>query len=147
MEYMNMWGSWQEWVENAKTMLCPYGVPGDRLWVRETHTLAEAVIGYDADGSPRRAPLYRATSLIADAPGVKWRSSIHMPRWACRLVLEVVDVRPERLCDISETDAQAEGLESRAVFEVGWDRINGKRAPWASNPWVWVVTFRRTESR
>lgn len=81
-----------------------------------------------------------------------------MPRWASRITLEVTGVRVERLQDISEEDASAEGVEMydsatgdvfygpRDAFMALWETINGKRAPWASNPWVWVIEFRRVQA-
>lgn len=138
---------------------CPYGAPGDRLWVRETWAKAGEV-GDDIE--------YRADN--PDPLGARWRPSIHMPRWASRLLLEVTAVRVERLQDISEDDACAEGVQeldgtldelalyarakkmgecatdSRVWFAELWDSINGTRAPWASNPFVWVVSFKRTEN-
>lgn len=171
----------------------PYGGPGDRLWVRETFASLD-VNGHKS--SPREAhfvvlldgaQVYRDGTVFAGLPeysrgafdGIKWRPSIHMPRWASRILLEVVSVRVERLQEITEEDARREGLDrnskdggrtwkygvadrdglpgtdddglpwhewstsARTAFAKLWDRINGKRAPWASNPWVWRVEFRR----
>lgn len=90
----------------------------------------------------------------------RWRSSIYMPRWASRITLEITDIRVERLQDISEEDARAEGVgvhggwnadeteyavNARGPFSRLWDSINAKRHPWASNPWVWVIEFRRAK--
>lgn len=125
---------------------CPYGVPGDRLWVRETW----CADGLD-DGS---APLYHFRADGDHDPEATWRPSIFMPRTACRIVLDVTGVRIERVQDISEADAKAEGPELlpdpmqdtprrwRDSYRTLWDSINGKRAPWDSNPWVWVVEFK-----
>ena len=130
---------------------CPYGTAGSKLWVRETWA--------DTMGDPPTA-VYRADGERHPASHLKWTPSIHMPRWASRLTLEIVNVRVERLQEISEADAKAEGdknpfdghlhndgtpIESSAVlrFKCLWDSINAKRAPWASNPWVWVVEFRK----
>ena len=152
---------------------CPYGVPGDRLWVRETWAVDaplaqvrrenEDMMGPSGFG---HGPYFRAEPVHENS-GLKWRPSIFMPRWACRLVLEVTAVRVERLQDISEADARAEGCEQKRYlvnpFKTGalrarfsgevstfkesyallWDSLNAKRAPWSSNPWVWVVEFRR----
>lgn len=155
---------------------CPYGGPGDRLWVREKVTLVrghgeraslhgpeEASIKYDADGTTTRVPVPDTDRTFP------WkrltRPSIHMPRWACRLVLEVEDVRVEHLQDISVEDAWAEGSWNRwyetcaqkgwafdpvmvdavSKFRDAWNTINGPGA-WDANPWVWVVTFRRVSA-
>jgi len=118
----------------------PYGKPGDRLWVRETHYVFSA--GYK-DGRDRHI-VYRATE--PDAP-CGWTPSIHMPRWASRITLEVVSVRVERVQDISEADAASEGTPilqggNRTEFRMLWDSINAKRGyGWDANPWVWVIEF------
>ena len=98
-------------------MPCPYGQPGDRLWVRETW---QAVSGNDrarhimTHPRPDRGWLEYAATPRADEPAYKWRPSIHMPRWASRITLEVTGVRVERLQDISEADALAEGISRLA---------------------------------
>jgi hypothetical protein len=152
-------------------LACPYGADGDRLWVRETWQAWRQInVEYDEWEVEtdvelmRNATLeYRATS---DSLG-PWRPSIFLPRWASRITLEITEVRVQRLQDISEDDALAEGCSGhdpdpvdqggaiyawkgrssapcpRAHFLALWDGINGKRAPWASNPWVWAITFRR----
>jgi hypothetical protein len=132
---------------------CPYGIPGDRLWVRETFCHA-TLTGYDArkDGGDY---WYRATDEgLCDGP---WKPSIFMPRWASRILLEITEVRVERVQDISEKDAGAEGAWRTPAgcshysieppeFETLWDSINAKRGySWESNPWVWVISFRRIE--
>lgn len=135
----------------AKWFTCPYGQPGDRLWVRETWHLW---------GPPEHQTLaFRAD--CADAENYTWRPSIFMPRWASRITLEITDVRVERVQAISKADVLAEGI-SRYTFAKGaisatppdprwkfielWDGINAKRGySWASNPWVWVLTFTRVQ--
>ena len=127
---------------------CPYGSPGDRLWVREA---------WADDGRRFR---YRAVPELPLWPG-PWCPSIHMPRRASRITLEVTEVRVERLQDISPADATAEGVvelsgaqrpdhayDVSSFFEPAWDAINGKRAgcSWADNPWVWAVTFKRVRT-
>lgn len=119
--------------------LCPYGGPGDRLWVRETW--CEFI---DDQG--------RAVACAADgwaecpAEDDRWRPSIFMPRWASRITLEITGVRVERIQDISEEDAQSEGVPIPILFISLWDEINGNRGyGWESNPWVWVVEFKRVE--
>lgn len=150
---------------------CPYGEPGDRLWVREAFALSQR----DPDDYEVSMcepwwwdpPVYRAGT--ADGEWTRWdgrrhvpipppwRPSIHMPRWASRLTLEVTSVRVERVQSISEEDARAEGVTPGAVgdvtcwraFRVLWDSINGERegCSWKANPWVWVVGFRRATPR
>jgi hypothetical protein len=120
---------------------CPFGQPGNsRLWVRETWLKTTGgTIWYRADGH--------------DIAKGHWRPSIFMPRWACRLVLELTAVRVERVQDITVPDALAEGIQHSTMnapaveFRWLWDSINAKRGySWASNPWVWVLTFRRLEA-
>lgn len=157
---------------------CPYGGPGDRLWVRETwglHIHTDYTC-WNRDSIRGRSPEDLACSwalaYAADATSVYdfWRPSIHMPRWASRITLDVTSVRVERLQDITEEDARAEGVEPMKgvgadqpiidvprrgrtqgthphvlAFAVLWDTINGKRAHWQSNPWVWVISFRRVD--
>jgi hypothetical protein len=132
---------------------CPYGVPGDRLWVRETFAWLA-----DGTGCPDDAGvLYRATDPGWDdeETGLRWRPSIFMPRAASRILLEITDLRVERLQAISEADAKAEGapLEQPVMgppchvlgFLNIWETINGAGS-WDANPWVWVVSFRRLPS-
>ena len=131
----------------------PYGYKGDRLWVRETW----------AEKSGKLAPYCSNIQYRADGDdlvwALKWKPSIHMPRWASRITLEVLDVRVERVQEISDIEAMAEGIHtgvchkmgmqnagSRNEFSALWDRINFKRGfGWGKNPWVWVVEFRRIE--
>lgn len=150
---------------------CPYGAPGDRLWVREAWTFVnmtedKVCIAYPADGPdlPNRPMIKVGPDVIERlwAGRDPWmhrsRPSIHMPRWASRLTLEVTNVRVERVHEITEEDAQAEGCEEYAFTEQGrvgmviparddfaalWDRINAKRGfGWGANPWVWAISFR-----
>lgn len=143
--------------EGALFYRCPYGQPGDRLWVRETWGDPYG----PSDDIERRLKevIYKASSEVGlyGYEG-KWRPSIFMPRWASRILLEVVSIRVERLNDISEADAVAEGCETVCMTPTGedngsaiygpdgyaalWDHINGAGS-WESDPWVWVVEFKR----
>lgn len=148
--------------ESGGMIHCPYGKPGDCLWVRETWR-------DEVPGCPSGLT-YRADHIHPDGDGptvIKWKPSIFMPRAASRILLELVDVRLERLQDISEEDAIAEGVErdgelwkcycgkcpegyprrtsATASFMSLWDSINRKTYPWNSNPWVWALTFKRLE--
>ena len=148
---------------------CPFGQPGDRLWVRESWTAdaqVDAVAPRDlSQGEPIHYPAdrgVRQTGCAMITPG-KGRPSIHMPRWASRILLEITDVRVERLQDISDEQAKAEGVrlytdhaelgdwwhvegidtysaDPRKSFELLWSSVGGD---WGANPWVWVVSFRR----
>ena len=124
---------------------CPYGVPGDQLWVRETFMDLGACFLYRADANAEQE-----RAIVA--PGQRWKPAIHMPRAASRINLEITDVRVERLQEISEADAEAEGVANSLHLQGGrfanenfahlWDMINGDGS-WDANPWVWVVEFRR----
>jgi hypothetical protein len=173
-------------VESGGTFFrCPYGKPGDILWVRETFCIenSKGVPGDPpfSDGRPIRhhddenwgpwweQPHYRATDPTPELevgtgdPGVKWRPSIFMPRWASRILLKITVVRVERLQSISYADARAEGVtlyngkwwDGSYIVGGKWDTpvqafcalfesINGPGS-WAANPWVWVVEFQRVQ--
>lgn len=139
---------------------CPYGYPGDRLCLRETYrlntTLAGIRVTYRADGAERLVEPPSSYSLVPDDN--HWRNPRFMFRWASRLTLKVTEVRVERVQDISEADAAAEGVEPegnhdyarwpknhRIAYAKLWDTINGTSHPWSSNPWVWVVGFKRVQ--
>lgn len=143
---------------------CPYGQPGDRLWVREAwrESGEGSAWHYAADGTilPKQRDKDLQAFLARRAPftweSYKWRPSIHMPRAASRITLEVTGVRVERLQDISEKDAWAEGCEGYdddvtggksgySEFHDLWKSINGSGS-WDANPWVWVVEFKRLEA-
>ena len=128
---------------------CPYGQPGDRLWVRE----AWAQINV-AQAPGENWVVYRECDNRTDYGG-PWKPSIHMRRRDSRILLEVTDVRVELLQDISEEQAEAEGvgflrhapdadetLTAAQLFECLWSSINGDES-WIGNPWVWVVEFKR----
>lgn len=164
-------------VDYAGYVDCPYGQVGDRLWVREAFSGPHCM---DASDGCKAVPpskwgdcsriWYWADGNMTEGDWTRPRPSIHMPRWASRILLEIVAVRVERLQDISEADAQAEGVE-RVVAGVGWRRycdpdseevgvppcgdarrsfrslwkfINGDES-WNANPWVWVVEFKRVQ--
>lgn len=162
-------GMWSDGADFAA--YCPYGQPGDRLWVRENgwerpvrtpKMMREgadtwAPYAYDADAPFGAGPANDAYREL----GWKRRPSIHMPRWASRITLEITGVRVERLQAISEADAMAEGIETegdewrdylmphtqccltpRASYRTLWESINGAGS-WDENPWVWCVSFKR----
>lgn len=163
-------------VTDWKSVRCPYGQPGDRLWVREAwmpDPPCDGTWGYTEWAGCRIGKIaavpeqfrnpefcnYRATWPSKDH-GLRWTPGIHMPRWASRITLEVTGVRVERLRDISESDAQAEGIEKTkhgfwstygqadcnatyspvASYRCLWESINGDGS-WEANPWVWVVEW------
>jgi hypothetical protein len=129
---------------------CPYGQRGDRLWVRETWRRdidkidGARLVQYRADDAIVEAP-----RTYFDLPSAGWIPSIHMPRWASRITLEVTGVRVELLQEISEADAISEGTPFPCGGWVGgyqklWESIHGPGS-WEANPWVWVVEFKRVE--
>jgi hypothetical protein len=152
-----------DWNSGFVDVKCPHGAPGDRLWVRESwsgeHWISDIRpkerFGFAREGC--LAPFPPATWYWADGePGQgDWerpRASIQMPRWASRITLEITSIRVERLHDISEEDAIAEGMPSRRddgawlcpVEKFGdlWEEIHGRES-WNKSPWVWVIEFRR----
>lgn len=163
----------------TKRVHCPFGKPGDRLWVREAHAevlLPDIPIGrfigpQGTSGIPARPEwpsyvIYRADGEMpnvqwhceGDSQPVRWTPSTRMPRWASRILLEITAVRIERLNDISEDDALAEGVTfknpvkpghasrmGREAFAELWQSINGPDS-WDENPWVWVIEFERVKS-
>lgn len=180
-------GSKWPWSEDAEHACdfwhpCPFGAVGDRIWVRETFQGPlfdyDLMDSYCKDPTPFEKPefcVYKADGVPApefydadDELHCCWRPSIHMPRWASRILLEITNVRVERLNAISEEDAEAEGIDMEALydsqdcydciadhnmtgrptvtgaFKYLWDSIYGEEG-WKSNPWVWVIEFKRVE--
>ncbi|HBQ6269360.1 TPA: morphogenetic protein [Klebsiella pneumoniae] len=157
-----------------------FGKPGDRIWVRETFQGPlfdyDLMDSYSEDPTPFEKPefcVYKADGVPApefydadDELHCCWRPSIHMPRWASRILLEITDVRVERLNAISEEDATAEGVPpagsllpdypgtfltpkgdfatAKVAFQRLWESIYGEES-WKANGWVWVISFKRVE--
>lgn len=135
----------------AKYGVCQYGKVGDQLWVREAFAWSEIAADHEE-------VLWRADSeySLDERGGSRWRPSIHMPRWASRITLEITSIKVERLQDISKEDAIAEGCSGGHNSIPGyiynatptehfmwlWESIHGEGA-WAVNPWNWAVTFKR----
>ncbi|MDV1090757.1 morphogenetic protein [Raoultella ornithinolytica] len=136
---------------------CPFGAVGDRIWVRETWNKYGGLLTYRADHD-WIDDMRKETVCTA-----KWVPSIHMPRWASRILLEITNVLVERLNAISQEDAQAEGMELTGWrptysdpdsggevmtpydnFAELWSSIYGDES-WQANPWVWVIEFKRVE--
>ncbi|HBX7623774.1 TPA: morphogenetic protein [Klebsiella pneumoniae] len=154
-------GSKWPWSEDAEHACdfwhpCPFGAVGDRIWVRETWAR------YNIDQNSYDIA-YRATTPENWPEEGRWRPSIHMPRWASRILLEITNVRVERLNAISQEDAQAEGMELTGWrptysdpdsggevmtpydnFAELWSSIYGEGS-WKADPWVWVIEFKRIE--
>ena len=170
-------GSKWPWSEDAEHACdfwhpCPFGAVGDRIWVREAfrvHSRATDVATLVYKASERNSwteQTRRVPVAVCNKPATpeKWTPSLHMPRWASRILLEITDVRVERLNAINEHDAQAEGvaklrggfwkhyqpgwtqhqLSARGSFVTLWKSIYGDES-WNSNPWVWVIKFKRIE--
>ena len=138
---------------------CPYGIPGDRLWVRETWSQidnrefgGDQHVEYKADTGNPYPGEWPEDEAKGNPEAPKWKPSIFMPRWASRIMLEVTDIRVEMVQDISEEDAKREGVLEMGTVDRGgyysgfadlWDAINAKRGyGWDVNPFVWVVGFK-----
>lgn len=171
-------GSKWPWSEDAEHACdfwhpCPFGAVGDRIWVREAfrvHSRATDVATLVYKASERNSwteQTHRVPVAVCNKPATpeKWTPSLHMPRWASRILLEITDVRVERLNAISEEDARAEGIidggclncgepepcgcanpdpDATDAFAYLWQSIYGQ-ASWNANPWVWVIEFKRVE--
>jgi len=166
-DYLGSGGDYNDVRQGRKEFFCPYGQPGDRLWVRETWRVRGGQeYEYQRD---RSQVMYRATHGEDGYPlgweSYDWRPSIHMPRWASRITLEITGVRVERLNEVSEADAMSEGVTAldgqfsgcyaagpalsgttaKECFRRLWAPINGPDS-WEANPWVWVLEFRRIDA-
>lgn len=156
-------------VEECVNLRCPYGTPGDRLWVREAFLVDHEGMTYAADGAEIEPPEH-------PAPGLKWEGkegrhpSIHLPRWASRIMLEITSIGVERVQAISETDIRAEGIPAKSAdapgwlegrfpnataslwdkcaalyqWRVCWQQLHGPES-WEANPWVWAISFKRID--
>lgn len=145
---------------HGKQLVCPFGAVGDRLWVRETfrvHSRATDVATLVYKASEQQSwtqQTHRVPIEKCNKPAVvdTWTPSIHMPRWASRITLEITDVRVERLQNISGEDARSEGFAYENSHVLGdidefsrvWTSIYGAES-WQANPWVWVIEFKRVE--
>lgn len=139
----------------VKRFACPYGIPGDRMWVREAHCIGipglpngMGIVPIKSEAiKPGMKVVYKEGSNYGGDPP-PWRPSIHMPRWACRTVLEITEIRVQRLQEITPDDARAEGCDdemcAKGAFEELWKSINGAGS-WAANPWVWCVSFKKVQ--
>jgi hypothetical protein len=157
----NHGSDWAFWLPDnrmtePRTWRCPYGAPGDRLWVRESWADGRRIYPFDPFIFRAATDAYDEEICRKEDDRFRWRPSIHLPRRAARLVIDVTDVRVERLWDVSDADACAEGVMAdwdgdpsvaapRGRFRALWERINGAFS-WDPNPWVWVVTFRRVDA-
>jgi len=165
-------GCYPEDVPELIRECCPYGVPGDRIWVREAFRVYSratdlATLVYKAsERNSWTEQSHRVPISVCNKPATpdKWTPSIHMPRWASRITLEITSVRVEQLKSISEEEARSEGvarlregfwkhyqpgwtqhqLSARGSFATLWDSIYGF-GEWDRNPWVWVIEFKRIE--
>lgn len=127
----------KDWI--ATHRIVPRLASGDVLWVRESCILdSSGQVRYRADHA--RPALARTTPRYIPPPGARWRSPIHMPRTASRLTLPLSSVRAQRLQDITEDDARAEGVASRDAYAELWSEIHGADS-WDQNPWLWAYTF------
>lgn len=179
----NQSGTWCDYTKEQFLAKCPFGAVGDRLWVRETWSVVSHA--FDDDGlmidyvpdrpakavheKPFGRGYYSGHAIYAADGGFTWgdddgcvdgrscwKPSIHMPRWASRITLEITGVRVERLTALSDDDARNEGCparlphnpedehQARTWFRGLWSEIYGEES-WQANPWVWIVEFKRVE--
>ncbi|MEC7121100.1 MAG: hypothetical protein VXW65_14530 [Pseudomonadota bacterium] len=155
--YGDFWRIYDSWGDGVKDLKCPYGVVGDRLWVREGYAVVPRTAFARSDVFQKVSEFDREKAFVYRAcfdrskGDIAWETPLFMPRAASRIELEITNIRVERVQDISEADAIAEGVEQGyGLRHVGfyqdiWDSINGKKHPWSDNPWVWVVEFKRVE--
>lgn len=149
----------------ARGYHCPYGRVGDTLWVRETWAADKKYDKFPPRMIPAKTPngsktpIWYKEACLNDGqtypPPGRWRPSIFMPEWASRTKLKITEVRMQRLQDLSEKDAKAEGVNRRletidsfkSRFQELWDNINGRRkgCAWKDNPWVWAVSFKKVK--
>ena len=123
---------------------CHFGIPGDRLWVRETYLVHECALSKTIDESK----IYYKADYIThqNCERMFWLSLLFMPYEYSRITLEITDVRCERIKSISEDDRFAEGYDSIGEYIDEWNRSNAKRGyDWEANPWVWVLEFKEVE--
>lgn len=142
--YLRVWAD-DDTGRLGERIRCPYGIVGDELWCKEALVREDDdfLATYAIDGALVRR----------DERAVRWPwkprklAAMYCPRWASRITLEITSVRVERLHQITEQDAIAEGIEPidfpRETFAALWDSINGKRSPWNANDFVWRIAFRR----
>ena len=141
---------------------CPYGKPGDVLWVRETFC-PMVISDFDGDGNDKHTYLFKTEpncmDILNQMEDATWKPSIHMPKSVARIWLEIVSIKPQRLQDISREDCRLEGIKQigatyrnymksnvstyneRVSFQTLWISINGYES-WAANPWVWAIEFK-----
>jgi hypothetical protein len=155
-------GDWRQWRVAGPDypdgpeddVWCPYGSVGTKLWVRETWRVFG---GREYEYQKHKPSVrYRADDICGEDFQAEWRPSIHMPRWASRLMLEITEVRVERVQDISDEDCRQEGItdaylvqhklssDRRYAFRMLWDDLNAERGyGWDKNPWCWCISFKR----
>ncbi|MTC44375.1 hypothetical protein GKR71_00780 [Providencia sp. wls1922] len=147
------------WNDRTYPLACPYGKVGDRLWVRETFNgfwLDDDVIQEIKEGISSASELcdYKADYPDDSKPFEGWTPSTQMPRWASRIILEITDIRVERIRAASDDDFKAEGYPLDRELTGGstdaffwfrhlWDSVNKPDCSFESNPWVWVIEFKR----
>lgn len=133
-----------------KQRLCPFGLTGDRLWVKEKWNAGNPVHPF-CFGIMFNEPPQEGMKVVYQAdkendsyiPPLPWRSSVHMPRWASRLTLEITGIRVERLQNITTADIEAEGvIPYGGKYRDAWDKNHRNGPSWEDNPWVWAVDFK-----